>query len=151
MAGVTYKIAERRTEVVEEVVEELQGSFTEVEFVSGVQQLVAEVAEFEDLMCRVTHSFRQGIQPETDPQTIATAHGIAYLLNRVSALFPRIRDLIQVAVRRSGQVNGIERFENAEAAVTRMRKDFESKWPLPDQTRVRVAREQVAAGQYRIL
>ena len=149
--GVAYEVAQQRANAVQRVLDQLQVESEEGAFARDVQQLVAEMADFEDSMWRVIAPFRRGHQPETDPRDLAAAQAVAYLTNRVLDLFPRVRALVQESSSREKSVDGMERFDKAEAAITLIRNDFLAHWPMPDEARVKAAKEQAAAGKYHVL
>lgn len=148
--GIAFKVAERRADVVQEAVEQLQRNGKDPSHEFDVQQLVGEMIAFENSMRRVTATLRDGVQSDTDAHSFAAAQMVGYLLNRVAGLFPHVRLLLADAVRHQQRIDDMDQFEAAEAAITRLRKDFFAQWPMPDESRVRTAKEQVAAGQYRV-
>ena len=151
MSGIAHSIAQRRTKVLEELIDQLQIDCEDAKLASDVEQLVAEISELTEPMWRMIALFRDGVQPETEPIQIASAQMAAKVLHDALSLFPRVRNLIQEVRRRGLDVDGIERFENAEAEIALIRKDFVAKWPMPDETRVKSAKQQLTAGNFRVL
>jgi hypothetical protein len=149
--GVAYKLAQRRVDAMEQALDQLTAEPAGEEFTDDLEELVAELADFENPLRRVAAPLRRGQQSATSPHELATAQAAAYLSNRVLALFTKVRTLIQEAGRRNRRVKGLDRLEKAEAAITSARDELTSRWPMPDEARVKAAKEQAAAGKYRVL
>ena len=151
MSTVAYRIAQRRVQTVEEVIEEWQIDHARAMLAGDVEGLVVETASLREPLERMAEPLAGGIGAPDGDALVVVAHQFGYLLTRALALFPRVRELA-AEVRRSGYVvDHLDRLSEAESTLARLREETIRNWLLPDERTVRVAKEEMARGLGRVL
>jgi hypothetical protein len=151
MSTIAYRLAQRWVQAVEEAIEDWQLDHARAMLAGDVEDLVAETASLREPLERMAETFVGGIGGPDGDALVVPAHRFGYLLTRALALFPRVRALA-ADVRRSGyEVNHLDRLDDAERTLARLREDTMRDWLLPDEQTVRASEREIAQGLARPL
>lgn len=158
MSGITYRIAQRRVRVVEDLIEEWPLDTDGAARPVDSDELALETADVLKPLERVIDWLHDSQQAELKPggnpaRLLVAAHLAAALLSKTLDLFGKVRVLVvQASCQRAGTGNdSIVKLETARSALIRLQQAFLKEWPLPDEQTVQAARQDVKMGRHRVL
>lgn len=149
--GTAYKFAHRRVMVVEEVVEEWDLDHRDALQARDIASLIGETTALLDPINRLFDCMSKGIENDTRAGDFVLAHTVGNLLNKAAQVCRKVGDVVENVQKSGMAIDGLDRLRECEQRLAHLSGDFSRKWLLPDLASVKTAKEEIAAGLFRML
>jgi len=149
--SVTYRLARRRVLAIDDVADELMRNHKEATRASQVEDLVLEATNEVEEIKRFADEFKDGLRIDSDTEAIIGAHTAAFLLATTDRTAMKVERLAAACRRQGYAIEGFEKLQSLRREMSKLGEDLKKKWLLPDEQKIRRSRQQLAAGDFRVI